>query len=857
METTSEKPYVNIEDEMRRSYLDYAMSVIIGRALPDARDGFKPVHRRVLWAMQELGNQYNKSYKKSARVVGDCIGKYHPHGDTAVYDTIVRMAQDFSMRYPLVDGQGNFGSVDGDAPAAMRYTEVRMARLTSEMLADIEKETVDFRPNYDESLSEPSVLPARLPQLLINGSDGIAVGMATKIPPHNLTEIVDATVTLIKKPHTSIDELIKIVPGPDFPTGGFIYGREGIVQAYRTGRGIIQMRARAGIDRIGKGSSERDAIIITEIPYQLNKARLIERIAELVNEKKLDGISDLRDESNRVGMRIVVELKRDAVPQVVLNKLYKLTPMQSSFGINNLAILGGQPRILNLKQMLEAFIDFRREVVRRRTEFELRKAQARAHILEGLNKAIDALDFIIPTIRNASSVDQARAWLTGNFEAMQAGKSWKGIPASENQEAFITKLQRAIGRLEFSELQAQAILDLQLRRLSALERQKILDEYEGIIKLIAELEEILANESSLRRVIVRELEDVKKDFGDKRRTEIVDEGVDLSIEDLIADEEVAITVTNSGYIKRTPVTAYTRQGRGGKGKFGAGTGKNNDFVEHLFTASTHDYIMIFTDNGQVFKIKVHELPDADRASRGKAIVNLINIPTTRKVAGVVPVKNFVDDRYVLMVTRKGVIKKTALSDFKNINVRGINAVRIDDEDELLDVIMTDGTKQILIATHDGIATRFSEKGARPMGRQARGARGIRLREGDYVVAVCAVSAEGTERMLSVSELGYGKQTKVTDYRLQSRGGRGVINMKTNAKTGKVVGVFPVDEDSEVMIITQQGKLIRIEANAIRKTGRSASGVRLIKTGEDDRVTSASLLEPAVAEDVDAPIATIE
>ncbi len=854
METIVEHPYVNIEEEMRRSYLDYAMSVIIGRALPDVRDGFKPVHRRVLWAMSELGNSYNKAYKKSARVVGDTIGKYHPHGDTAVYDTIVRMAQDFSMRYPLVDGQGNFGSVDGDAAAAMRYTEVRMARVTGDVLADIEKETVDFNPNYDESLSEPSVLPTRVPNLLVNGSDGIAVGMATKIPPHNLTEIVDATIALIKKPGIKLEEILKLVPGPDFPTGGFIYGREGIHQAYTTGRGVVQMRARAGIDRIGRGATERDAIVITEIPFQLNKARLIERIAELVNEKKLEGISDLRDESNRHGMRIVVELKRDAVPQIVLNKLYKLTPMQSSFGVNNLAIVEGQPRVLNLKQMIEAFVEFRREVVRRRTEYELRKAKARAHILEGLNKAIDALDYIVPLIRNASSVDQARAWLMGNFEGMSEAKAWKGVPTDLTLAGFLSKLQKAIGRLQFSEAQSQAILDLQLRRLSALERQKILDEYEAIIRLIAELEEILGSETALRRVIVKELEDVKKDFGDKRRTEIIDSGVDLTIEDLIADEDVAITVTNSGYIKRTPVTAYARQGRGGKGKFGAGTGKSSDFVEHLFIASTHSYIMIFTDDGQVHKLKVHELPDADRASRGKAVVNLVNIPSNRKLAGVLPVRDFREDRFVVMVTRKGVIKKTALSDFKNINVRGINAVNVDEGDELLDVVLTDGTKEILIATHDGIAIRFAEDGARPMGRAARGTRGITLREGDYVVGVCAVAPDGGQRMLSVSELGYGKQTKVSDYRLQSRGGRGVINMKTTAKTGKVVAVFPVEEDSEVMIITQQAKLIRIEAGDIRKTGRSASGVRLIKTDDGDRVTSASLLEPAV--EVDDPAALL-
>jgi DNA gyrase subunit A len=844
---TLERNYINIEDEMRRSYLDYAMSVIIGRALPDVRDGLKPVHRRVLWAMSELGNQYNKSYKKSARVVGDVIGKYHPHGDTAVYDTIVRLAQDFNMRYPLVDGQGNFGSIDGDAAAAMRYTEVRMAKIASEVLADIEKETVDFNPNYDESLSEPTVLPTRIPNLLVNGSDGIAVGMATKIPPHNLTEVVDATIALLRKPDIKIQELMKFVTGPDFPTGGFIYSGDELKRSYLTGRGVIQMRARAAIDRIGRGTQERDAIVITEIPYQVNKARLIERIAELINEKKLDGISDLRDESDRDGMRIVVELKRDAVPQVVLNKLYKLTPMQSSFGVINLAIVNGQPRVLNLKEMLEAFVDFRREVVRRRTEYELRKARARAHILEGLNKALDALDFIIALIRNARSVEEAKQWLTGEMKTMNEIKTWKGATGDSTVAGFIGKLQKAIAKLDFSEAQAQAILDLQLRRLSALERQKILDEYKSIIQLIAELEEILANESSLRRVIIKELEEVRKDFGDERRTEIVAEGVELSIEDLIADEDVAITVTNSGYIKRTPVTTYQRQGRGGKGRFGAATGKNGDFVEHLFIASTHAYLMIFTDDGQVFKLKVHEVPDAAASARGKAIVNLINLPSSRKLAGVVPVREFSEGRYVVMVSRKGVIKKTALSEFQNIRSNGINAINIDAGDELLDVVLTDGKKRIFIATHNGLAIRFDEAGVRPMGRATRGVRGIDLRQDDYVVSLCAVSPDDSERMLSVSEQGFGKQTKITDYRFQSRGGKGVINMKTTEKTGKVVAVFPVEDESEIMIITQQGKLIRIEAESIRKTGRSASGVRLIKTDGGDRVTSASLVEPSSEE----------
>lgn len=846
METT-ERQHISIEDEMRRSYLDYAMSVIIGRALPDVRDGLKPVHRRVLWAMNELGNHYNKAYKKSARVVGDVIGKYHPHGDTAVYDTIVRLAQDFSMRYPLVDGQGNFGSVDGDAPAAMRYTEVRMSKLANELLSDIEKETVNFQPNYDESLSEPTVLPARFPSLLVNGSDGIAVGMATKIAPHNLTEIVDATIAVLGDPEIDIEDLLKIVKGPDFPTRGFICGREEIRNSYLTGRGILQMRARASIDRIGRGTQERDAVIISEIPFQVNKARLIERIAELANEKKLEGISEVRDESDRQGMRIVVELKRDAVPQVVLNKLFKLTPMQSSFGVINLAIVNGQPRVLNLKQILECFVDFRREVVRRRTEYELRKAKARAHILEGLTKAIDALDHIVTLIRNSRSVDEARQWLTGELKTTSEVKTWKGIPAGEALNKYLPKLKKAMESLAFSEIQAQAILDLQLRRLSALERQKIIDEYEGIIKHIAELEEILANEKSLRRVIINELEDVKKEFGDARRTEITEAGTDYSIEDLIADEEVAITITKSGYIKRTPVTTYSRQGRGGKGRFGA-MAKNEDYVEHLFIASTHAYLMVFTDDGLVYKMKVHEVPDAAAASRGKAIVNLIQISSERKLAGVVPVREFSEGRYVLMVTRKGVIKKTALSDFQNIRSNGIIAINIDEGDELLDVVTTDGDKRIFIATRNGFAIRFDEKNARPMGRATRGTRGIDLRKDDIVVSLCAVSADDSEKMLSVSERGYGKQTPIATYRLQSRGGKGVINMKTTEKTGKVVAVFPVDADSEIMIITQQAKLIRLEADAIRKTGRSAQGVRLIKVDEDDMVTSASLVEAATEDE---------
>jgi DNA gyrase subunit A len=832
---------VSIEDEMRRSYLDYAMSVIIGRALPDVRDGLKPVHRRVLWAMHELGNTHNKPYKKSARVVGECLGKYHPHGDMAVYETIVRMAQDFSMRYPLIDGQGNFGSIDGDAAAAQRYTEVRMSRIAEELLADIEKETVDFQPNYDNSLFEPKILPARFPNLLVNGSEGIAVGMATKIPPHNLSEVIDATIELIRNPDMSVDELINYIPGPDFPTGGFIYGRDEIYKAYREGRGVIQIRAKAAIDRIGRGATERDAIVITEIPYQVNKAKLIEKIAELVQERKLEDIAEIRDESNREGIRIVIELKRGAVPQIILNKLYKLTPMQSSFGIINLALVNGQPKILSLKGLLEAFVNFRREVVKRRTEYDLRKAKARAHILEGLNKAIDFLDYIIPLVRNSRSTEEAKNWLIGDFTTINEVKNWKGIPETKTLAGFLKDLQKTISELKFSDAQAQAILELQLRRLSQLERQKIIDELEGLLKLISELEAILASEELLRQVIIKELQEVKKQFGDDRRTKIVDAGVEIKIEDLIPDENVVITVTKMGYVKRTPVSSYSRQGRGGRGRLGA-KAKNDDFVDHLFIASTHSYLLVFTDDGQVYKLKVHEIPEAEPSARGKAIVNLIAIPSDRKIVSVLAVKDFTEDKYLTFVTKKGVIKKTPLSEYQNIRVTGINAINIDEDDELIEVIETDGTKQIFIATHDGMAVRFNEDDVRPMGRSARGVRGISLRDGDFVVSACAISPEANEKILTISERGYGKQTQVSSYRLTKRGAYGVINIKTTEKTGKVAAAFPVDENSEVMIITKQGKLIRIGVDKIRETGRGAQGVVLIRTDEDDLVTSASILQ---------------
>jgi DNA gyrase subunit A len=807
MAEAAHKIPVNIEEEMKRSYLDYAMSVIIGRALPDARDGLKPVHRRILYAMHEIGLNPGKPFKKSATVVGDVLGKYHPHGDTAVYDSLVRMAQDFSLRYPLVNGQGNFGSVDGDAAAAYRYTEARLTRIATEMLADIDKETVDFVPNYDESREEPTVLPTRIPNLLVNGSGGIAVGMATNIPPHNLTEVIEAAVYLIQNPNARLKTLMSMLPGPDFPTGGFIYGREGIRQAYETGRGTIVMRARVAIDRAGR-SAERVAIVVTEIPYQVNKAKLIERIAELINEKRLEGISDLRDESDREGMRIVIELKRDAIPDIVLNNLYKMTPMQQSFGVINLAIVNGQPRELTLMETINIFIDHRRDVVIRRTRYELKKAEARAHILEGLKKALDNLDAVISVIRKSRVAQEAR-------------------------EALML-------RFKFTDIQARAILEMQLQRLTGLERQKLNDEYKEIIQRIAELQEILSNESALRNVIVKELREIQKEYGDERRTEIIEAGAELSIEDLIADEDMAITVTHSGYIKRTPVSIYRAQRRGGMGRRGAAL-KTEDVVDHIFVASAHSYVMIFTNKGKVYKLKVHEIPDAVAAGRGKAIVNLVNIPKDEKFAAIVAVREFEEGKYVVMATRRGTIKKTELSEFANIRFNGIIAMGVDDGDELLAAEITDGSKKIFLATHDGMAICFDESDVRPMGRPAYGVRGITLDEGDYVVSVGAVT--DSVEMLSVSEHGYGKRTKLEEYRKQSRAGKGVINMKTTDRNGKVVAVLPVvSNDIQMLVITNFGKLIRVETNTIRESGRSTQGVKLIDTSDGDMVSSASLIE---------------
>jgi DNA gyrase subunit A len=804
MDEALEQIPVNIIEEMRKSYLDYAMSVIIGRALPDVRDGLKPVHRRVLYAMYDLGNTYNKPYKKSARIVGDVIGKYHPHGDSAVYDTMVRLAQDFSARYPLIDGQGNFGSVDGDNAAAMRYTEVRMARLSDELLADLDKETVDFGPNYDDSLKEPLVLPARFPNLLVNGSSGIAVGMATNIPPHNISEIINATILLIENPSASFEEIMALVPGPDFPTAGFIYGRGGIQSAYRDGRGIIVLRARAAIEKLAR---EREAIIVTEIPYQVNKAKLIERIAELVRDKKIEGISDLRDESDREGMRVVIELKKDEPSQVVLNNLYKMTPMQTSFGIILLAIVQNQPKILNLREALSCFIEHRKEVVRRRTIFELKKAEARAHILEGLKRALDMLDAVIALIRASKEPAVAK-------------------------EGLITQFQ-------FSAEQAQAILDMRLQRLTGLEREKIVAEYEDILKLIARLKEILASEKVLEAVVVEELREVQKTYSDKRRTEIVDEEVEITLEDLIADEEVVITVTHSGYIKRTATSNYHPQGRGGKGRIGMTT-RDEDFIDHVFVASTHSYLLVFTNRGQVYWLKVYAIPDVGTAGKGKAIVNLVNLSKDEKIADIIAVKNFDTDQYVVMATRNGIVKKTALAEYANPRSSGIIGIYIPDDDELIGCQLTDGSFDVLLATRMGKAIRFSEKDARHMGRTARGVIGIRMAGEDKVVAMSAFKGPG--QFLTVTEKGFGKRTDVEEYPCHRRGGSGVINIKVSEKNGTVVNTCHVQEESSVMLITAQGKLIQLNTEDIRNTQtRAAVGVKCIDLEEGDYVASVTVV----------------
>jgi len=799
---------VNIEDEMKRSYLDYAMSVIIGRALPDVRDGLKPAHRRVLYGMRLMGLASNRTYRKCAKIVGEVMGNFHPHGDSPIYDTLVRLAQGFNMRYPLVDGQGNFGSIDGDPPAAMRYTEARLMPLAEELMADLDKETVDFVPNYDETTEEPTVLPAPIPNLLVNGSVGIAVGMATNVPPHNLREVIDAIVWVTDHPEATGDEKLRhvltLVPGPDFPTGGYIVGREGITTAYRTGRGAITLRARATIETHPK--TEKVSIVVTEIPYQQNKAKLIEKIADLVREKTIEGIADLRDESDREGMRIVIDLKRGEVPDVVLNNLYKHTPLQTTFGIIMLAIVSGQPKVLPLVDLVEHFIEFRREVVRRRTEFELRKAEARAHILEGLKIALDHLDAVIGLIRGSKTVPEARDGLMTQFA--------------------------------LSQIQAQAILDMQLQRLTGLERQKIVDELVEVLKQIERFHAILASDRLLMQIVVDELKAAREKYGDDRRTEIINERGDFSIEDLIAEEDMAITVTNTGYIKRTSISSYRNQRRGGKGRLGMRV-REEDFVSHLFIASTHAYIMIFTDLGRAYWLKVHEIPDVGPGGKGKAIANLVAMAPEEKIAALLTVKEFEEDKFVVMGTRHGVVKKTQLSAFSNPRAGGIIAMGVEPGDALITAQVSDGNGEIFIGTQDGMAIRFPESDVRPMGRTACGVRGISLREGDAVVAMEVVTPGAT--LLSVSENGFGKRTELDEYRVQSRGGVGIINIHATDRNGRVVGIAYVHDDDELMLITQQGKVLRMVARDIRTIGRATQGVRLIDMEPEDRVVSVARL----------------
>jgi DNA gyrase subunit A len=839
---------INIEEEMRRSYLDYAMSVIIGRALPDVRDGLKPVHRRVLYTMQEMGLQYNKKHNKCAKVVGQAMGQYHPHGDAAIYDTLVRMAQDFSLRYPLIDGQGNFGSVDGDPPAAMRYTECRLARIAGALMEDIDKETVDFTPNYDESTVEPTVLPSRIPNLLVNGSNGIAVGMATNIPPHNLTEIVDATITLVNNPSSTLKDLLKIVKGPDFPTGAYIYGRSGIENAYQTGRGRFMMRAKAGIEDMAQG---RKAIIITEIPYQVNKAKLIERIAQLVNDKIIDDISDIRDESDRDGMRIVVELKRGAEEQIVLNQLYKHTQMQESFSMIFLAVVNGQPKEMGLVQAIQYFIDHRVDVVRRRTVYLLQKAREREHILEGYKIALDNLDAVIKIIRASGSRQEAK-------ENLLAAK-FKIVDKLIQQKVGGTE-----GRL--SPRQADAILELQLYRLTRLSTEEILKELQEIREKITEYESILASDKKLRGVIVKELEEVRKDFGDARKTEITDESTEITLEDLIADEQVAVTVSHGGYLKRTPISTYRQQRRGGTGRTGMKT-REEDFVEYLFIASTHSYLLIFTNTGRVYWLKVYEVPDVSAAGKGKHIGNLVALQPGETVRTLLEVRNLDEEnRYVFFATRNGTVKKTPVKDFCNVQSRGILAIGIDKGDELVAVRLTDGNQIVFMASHEGQAIRFDEEDVRSMGRQAYGVRGMDLDERDYIVGVAVTPKESKKKIngkgkdkdgveedipgliLSVTENGYGKRTPIEEYRLQSRGGKGVINVKTTERNGKVSGIMLVDESSEVMLISHFGKVIRIDTKQIREAGRSTQGVRLLNLEAGDKVASAVVIQDKEVEE---------
>jgi DNA gyrase subunit A len=804
---------VNIEDEMKRSYMDYAMSVIIGRALPDVRDGLKPAHRRVLYGMKSMGLSSTRGYRKCAKIVGEVMGNFHPHGDASIYDTLVRLAQDFNMRYVLTDGQGNFGSIDGDPPAAMRYTEARLDGLADEMMEDLDKETVDFVPNYDETTEEPTVLPAPFPNLLVNGSAGIAVGMATNIPPHNMREVIDAAIWLIESsqadsPPTLPEKqrkLLELVPGPDFPTGGYIVGRQGVQQASLTGRGTVIMRARAEIEVSKKG--DRSSIVVDAIPYQVNKAKLIERIAELVREKVLEGISDIRDESDRDGLRIVIDLKRGEVGEVILNNLYKHTQLQTTFGVIMLAIVGGRPRVLSLLEVLDNFIEFRREIVRRRTEFELRKAEARRHILEGLKIALDHLDAVIALIRGSANPAIAREGLITQF----------GL----------------------SQIQAQAILDMQLQRLTGLEREKVLNELAELLKLIERLLAILSSDRLVMQIVVDELREVQSKYGDPRRTKILADEGEFRIEDLIAEEDMAITVSNTGYIKRTAITNYRNQRRGGKGRIGMRT-REEDFVSHLFVASTHAYIMIFSDRGRAYWLKVHEIPDVGPDGRGKAIANLVSMEEGERIAALLAVKEFEPDKFIVMGTRRGVIKKTELTAFSNPRAGGIIAMGVEEGDAVIAAQISDGRSEIFIGTRNGMAIRFREDDVRSMGRTAYGVRGISLRDDDEVVGMDVLAPGGT--ILSVTEQGYGKRTELDEYRVQSRGGIGIINIQTSDRNGKVIGVLQVSDDDELMLITQQAKILRMGSNTIRAIGRATQGVRLIDIEGDDRAVSIARLE---------------
>ena len=817
---------VAIEDEMRLSYLDYAMSVIVGRALPDVRDGLKPVHRRILYGMNEMGLTPNRAYRKSAKIVGEIMGNYHPHGDTAIYDTLVRMAQDFNMRYLLVDGQGNYGSVDGDPPAAMRYTEARLTKIAGEMLVDIDKETVDFGPTYDESNSEPLVLPAKVPNLLINGAGGIAVGYATNVPTHNLTEVVSALIQLIEQPDITIEELMEIIPGPDFPTAGFIYGTQGIRDAYNTGRGLLTLRAKAEIETDER--TDRSQIIVTELPYQVNKARLIEKIAELIQEKRIEGISDLRDESDREGMRVVIELKKTENPLVVLNQLYKHTQMQNTFGVIMLALVHNRPEVLTLKQILSAFIEHRREVVIRRTSFELRKAEERAHILEGLKIALSNLDAVIALIRGVRSPEEARHGLMSQYA--------------------------------LSEAQSSAILDMRLQRLTQLEQEKLNQEYEEVLARAANLKSVLGSEEKIRHIIKDELVEMRENYADDRKTKIVPVEADINIEDLIAEEEVVVTISHAGYIKRNPVTLYRAQRRGGKGKIGMGV-REEDFVETIFSASTHDYLLFFTDAGKVYWLKVHEIPDVGRASKGKAMVNLLSLAQDERVTASLTVNDFRDDQYVVMATRQGFIKKTSLSAFANPRQGGIIALTLEDSDKLIGVNVTDGNREILLGTRLGIVIRFKEEEVRPMGRTARGVRGINLERENEIIGMETITPESTTSILTVTEGGYGKRTQATEYRVQGRAGKGIISVKITEKNGPAISFYRVRDTDEIMIMTAEGMVLRIKMDNLREIGRNAQGVRLIDMQEQDRVVGVAKLadtdDAESSEDSDQDNAIIE